>query len=67
VVQLTHPDSNFRFDMGVVFTVNYSFSWRRRPVDIETLLLTDFVDVKIKPAQYFGGAHRSRVCMRVFI
>jgi hypothetical protein len=27
-VELTHPDSNPRFDIRVVFTVNYSFSGR---------------------------------------
>jgi hypothetical protein len=31
VVELTHPDSNPRFDMSVSFTGNYSFSGRRRP------------------------------------
>jgi hypothetical protein len=31
VVELTHPGSNPRFDMGVAFTANYSFSGRRRP------------------------------------
>jgi hypothetical protein len=28
VVELTHPDSNLKFDMCVVFTPNYSFSGR---------------------------------------
>jgi hypothetical protein len=37
------------------------------PVDSEALLMTDFVNLKIKPAQYFGSAHRGRVCVRVFI
>jgi hypothetical protein len=37
------------------------------PVDSETLLVNDFVNLKIKPAQSFGGAHRGRVCVRVFI
>jgi hypothetical protein len=37
------------------------------PVDSETLLVTDFVNLKIKPVQSFGGAHRGRVCVRVFI
>jgi hypothetical protein len=36
-------------------------------VDSDTLLVTDFVNLKIKPAQSFRGAHRSRVCMCVFI
>jgi hypothetical protein len=37
------------------------------PVDSEALLATDFVNLKIKPAQSFRGAHRGRVCVRVFI
>jgi hypothetical protein len=37
------------------------------PVDSEALLVTDFVNLKIKPAQSFRCAHRSRVCMCVFI
>jgi hypothetical protein len=36
-------------------------------VDSETFLVTDFVNPKIKLAQSFGGAHRCRVCVRVFI
>jgi hypothetical protein len=27
VVELTHPGLNPRFNMGVVFTANYLFSW----------------------------------------
>jgi hypothetical protein len=37
------------------------------PVDSEALLVIDFVNLKIKPAQSFGGAHSGRVCVRVFI
>jgi hypothetical protein len=37
------------------------------PVDTEALLVTDFVNLKIKPTQYFGCAHRGRVYVRVFI
>jgi hypothetical protein len=37
------------------------------PVDSETILVADFMNFKIKPAQSFGGAHRGRVCVRVFI
>jgi hypothetical protein len=33
----------------------------------EALLVTNFVNLKIKPIQSFGGAHRGRVYMRVFI
>jgi hypothetical protein len=31
VVELTHLNSNPRFDMGAAFTANYSFSERRHP------------------------------------
>jgi hypothetical protein len=37
------------------------------PVDYEALLVTDFVNLKIKSAQSFRGAHRGSVCVRVFI
>jgi hypothetical protein len=37
------------------------------PIDSEALLVTDFVNFKIKPTQSFEGAHRGRVCVRVFI
>jgi hypothetical protein len=37
------------------------------PVDSEMLLVTDFVNLKIKPTQSFEGAHMSRVCVRMFI
>jgi hypothetical protein len=53
MVELTHPDSNRRFDMSVVFTANYFFT-----VDSETLLVTDFMNLKIKSAQSFECAHR---------
>jgi hypothetical protein len=36
-------------------------------VDSETLLMTDFVNLKIKPAQSFRGAHRGMMYVRVFI
>jgi hypothetical protein len=37
------------------------------PVDSETLLVIDFVNLKIKLAQSFECAHKSRVCVCVFI
>jgi hypothetical protein len=37
------------------------------PVDSKSLLMTDFMNLTIKSAQSFGGAHRNRVCVRVFI
>jgi hypothetical protein len=68
VVESTHPDSNPRFDMGVTYlwliilSVVGNFS-----VNSDTLLVTDFMNLKIKPAQSFESAHRSMVYMRVFI
>jgi hypothetical protein len=36
-------------------------------VDSETLLVTDFINLKIKSAQSFICVHRGRLCVRVFI
>jgi hypothetical protein len=36
-------------------------------VDSETLLVIDFMNFKIKPAQSFGDAHKNSVCICVFI
>jgi hypothetical protein len=36
-------------------------------IDSETLLLTDFMNLKIKPTQSFKGAHRDNMCICVFI
>jgi hypothetical protein len=37
------------------------------PVDSETLLMTAFMNFKVKSAQSFGCAYKGRVCVRVFI
>jgi hypothetical protein len=37
------------------------------PVNSEVLLVTDFVNLKIKPTQFFKGVHRDKVCVHVFI
>jgi hypothetical protein len=36
-------------------------------VDIEALLMTDFMNFKINSAQSFRDAHRNRMCEHVFI
>jgi hypothetical protein len=36
-------------------------------VGSETFLMTDFVNLKIKTVQSFRGAHRDKVCVRIFI
>jgi hypothetical protein len=37
------------------------------PVDSEMLLVTNFMNLNIKSAQYFKGAHIDRICVHVFI
>jgi hypothetical protein len=37
------------------------------PINSDALLVADFMNLKIKPDQSFGSAHRARVCVRVFI
>jgi hypothetical protein len=37
------------------------------PVDSETLLVTDFVNLKIKLAQSFKYTHRNKIYVHVFI
>jgi hypothetical protein len=46
----------------IIFSVGGNVS-----VDSETLFVTDLVNLKIKPAQSFGGAHRGRICVYIFI
>jgi hypothetical protein len=53
--------------MVVVFTVNYFFSERRRSVDSETLLVIDFMNLKIKSTQYFKCAHRNILYVYILI
>jgi hypothetical protein len=36
-------------------------------IDSETLLMIDFMNLKIKQAQSFGIAYRDRVCVHIFI
>ncbi len=36
-------------------------------IDSETLLVTDFVNLKIKSTQSFGGTHRDRMYVDIFI
>jgi hypothetical protein len=37
------------------------------PVDNETLLMTDLINLKIKPTQSFRGVYKGRVYVHVFI
>jgi hypothetical protein len=66
-VQLTHSGSNHIFDMCVAFTANCFLVGGDVPIDNETFLMTDFINLKIKSAQSFGCAHKSMICVRIFI
>jgi hypothetical protein len=37
------------------------------PVDSDVLLMTDFINLKIKPTQSFRSAYKSKMDVRVFI
>jgi hypothetical protein len=37
------------------------------PIDSKVLLVTNFMNLKIKPTQSFECAHRGRICVHVFI
>jgi hypothetical protein len=67
MIKLIHSGLNPRFDISVIFTTNYSFSWRNILVNSDAFLLTYFVTLKIKSTQFFGGAHRGRVYVHVFL
>jgi hypothetical protein len=67
MIKLIHSGLNPRFDISVIFTTNYSFSWRNVLVNSDAFLLTYFVTLKIKSTQFFGGAHRGRVYVHVFL
>jgi hypothetical protein len=68
VVKLTHPDLNLRFNMSVAYLQLIILSVVCDvPVRSETLLMTDFVNLKIKSVQSFEYAHRDWVSVRVFI
>jgi hypothetical protein len=55
--------------MVVIFMVNYSFSGDKISVNNEVILLTDFVNLKIKPAQSFEYTHRDmmHVCVLIWV
>jgi hypothetical protein len=52
--------------MCVVFTI-ILLAGGDAAVDSDTLLVIDFVNLNIKPAQSFGYAHRDRIYVHVFI
>jgi hypothetical protein len=57
VVKLIHLDSNSRFNIGVALII--------LSVGDERLLMTDFVNLRIKSAQSFRYAPMNRVCVYI--
>jgi hypothetical protein len=60
VVKLIHLDLNFRFNISVVFITNYFLVGDIILINSETLLMIDFVHLKIKSVQSFIVTHRNR-------
>jgi hypothetical protein len=63
VLKLTYIVLNTRFDMVVVFTANCFLVGDNIFIDSETLLMTDFMNLKIKLAQSFERTHKDRMCV----
>jgi hypothetical protein len=53
--------------MCVTFMTNYFFSGSDVPVDSDVFLMTDFINFKIKLAQFFKGVYRNIMCVCVII
>jgi hypothetical protein len=68
MIDLSNSDLNLIFDMSVVFMINCFLSDRRRdvPIDNETFLVNDFVNLKIKSVQSFRCTHKSMIYVHVF-
>jgi hypothetical protein len=67
VVKLIHSNLNSRFDMSVIFTTNYSFNGGDVSVDSETLLMTDFMNFKIKLIQSFRDNHKGGMYVHIML
>jgi hypothetical protein len=67
VVEPIHSGSNLRFDMSVAYLLFILSVIVDVSADSEMLLITDFVNLKIKSIQSFGCANRGKVCVRVFV
>jgi hypothetical protein len=67
VVELTHLGSILRFDTILYLWLIILLVRGNIPIDSETLLMTDFINLKIKLIQFFESAYRSRICTHVFI
>jgi hypothetical protein len=62
-----HSVLNFRFDMIVVFTINYFLVGDNVSVDSEMFLITNFINFKIKSTQSFKNTHINMMCVYILI
>jgi hypothetical protein len=53
MVELNHSCLNLRFDIDVTFTTNDFLVVGDVSIDSETLLMINFVNLKIKPIQFY--------------
>jgi hypothetical protein len=67
VVELIYLNLNLKFNIDILFTVNYFLVGDNVPVNSEVFLVTDFVNLNIKLAQFFRCAHRNKMCIYVYI
>jgi hypothetical protein len=67
VVELTHLGSILRFDTILYLWLIILLVRCDILIDNETLLVTDFVNLKIKLIQFFRSVYRGRICTHVFI
>jgi hypothetical protein len=66
-MELIYSDLNSIFDMSVIFIANYFLVGDNVPIDIKTFLTTNFVNLKIKPVQFFKCAYKDKLDVYIFI
>jgi aspartate carbamoyltransferase catalytic subunit len=63
-----HTGLNRKFDdMDVIFISNYFLVGDDISITSKTILVTDFVNLKIKPAQSFQDTRRGKIYVHIFI
>jgi hypothetical protein len=67
VVELIYLGLNLRFDMCYIFLLIILSVGGVVPINSETFLMTNLINLKIKPAQSFKFTHRNRIYVYVFI
>jgi hypothetical protein len=66
VVELIYPVSNSRFNMVLHLRLIILSVGGDVPVDSDTLLVTEFVNLKIKSIQSFKDTHKNMMCVCVY-